>query len=224
MIDAVLCELEGVVVETAAPRRRAMKRAFDEEGLDASGIDETCRLPVREAVLLALRGGAASGDATLVDLLSAKASRHFEAEIATGLTLALGAVDALLALQARSRLALVTRAERDVTDRILSMAGLDGAFEIVVTTNDIIEPKPHPEGHRSALARLTSRRPVANPIAIEDGLPGVRAARAAGVACVVVAPSPAHEALEADAMIDGLAGHTLDSLGLLLARRGARVA
>ena len=30
MIDAVLCELEGVVVETAVARRRAMKRAFYE--------------------------------------------------------------------------------------------------------------------------------------------------------------------------------------------------
>ena len=224
MIDAVLCELEGVVVETAVPRRRAMMSAFAEEGLDAPGIDLSSRLPVRDAVVVTLGGSSASRDATLIDLLAAKATRHFIAEVATGLTLAAGVVEALSALQARARLAVVTRAERDVVDRILAMAGLDGLFEVIVSASDVIEPKPHPEGHRIALSRLTRRRPVASALAIEDGFPGVRAARAAGVPCVLAGPSPAYEALEANAMIDGLAGHTLDSLELLVASSGARVA
>src|SRR5688500_11542966 len=131
MIDAVLCELEGVVVETAVPRRRAMTHAFSEAGLDTSGIDVPSRLPVRDAVIAALGGGAASRDVILIDLLAVKASRHFLAEAATGLMLAPGAVEALSALQARTRLALVTRADRDATDRILSMAGLEGLFEII---------------------------------------------------------------------------------------------
>ena len=224
MIDAVLCELEGVVVETAVPRRRAMMHTFAEAGLDMSGIDATSRLPVRDAVMAALAEATGSSDATLVDLLAAKASRHFLAEVATGLSLAPGALEVLSALQARARLALVTRAERDATDRILSMAGLDGLFEVIVTAADVIEGKPNPEGHRAALSRLTNRRPVTTPLAIEDRLSGVRAARAAGISCVMVGPSPAHEALEANALIDSLAGHTLDSLGALIARGGARVA
>ena len=224
MVDAVLCELEGVVVETAVPRRRAMMHAFAEEGLDASGIESASHLPVRRAVAHALAGSAAAGDATLVDLLAARASRHFAAEVATGLTLASGALNALQALQVRARLALVTRAEREVTDRILALAMLDGMFEAVVTADDVLDPKPHPEGYRAALSRLTSRRPAIRPLAIEDGLPGVRAARAAGIPCVVIGPSPAHEALEANALIDGLAGQTLDSLARLVTRGGARVA
>jgi HAD superfamily hydrolase (TIGR01509 family) len=224
MIDAVLCELEGVVVETAVPRRRAMMHTFAEAGLDMSGIHVTSRVPVRDAVVAALAEGSASQDATLVDLLAAKANRHFLAEVATGLTLAPGALEALSAFQSRTRLALVTRADRDATDRILSMAGLDGLFEVIITGTDVIESKPHPEGHRAALSRLTNRRPVTTPLAIEDGLSGVRAARRAGIPCVVVGPSPAHEALEANAMIDTLAGHTLDSLGALIATGGARVA
>ena len=224
MIDAVLCELEGVVVETAVPRRRAMLHAFAQEGLDASGIGAASHLPVRRAVAQALAGSTLAGDATLIDLLAARASRQFAAEVATGLTLASGAIDALQALQARTRLALVTRAERDVTDRILALAMLDGIFEVIVTADDVLDPKPDPEGYRAALSRLTSRRPAARPLAIEYGLAGVQAARAAGISCVVIAPSPAHEALEANAMIHGLGGHTLDSLAALVGRSGARVA
>jgi HAD superfamily hydrolase (TIGR01509 family) len=224
MIDAVLCELEGVVVETAVPRRRAMMHAFAQEGLDVSGIAAAAHLPVRRAVARALAESSMAGDATLTDLLAARASRQFAAEVATGLTLASGAIDALQALHARTRLALVTRAERDVTDRILALATLDGLFEVVVTTDDVLDPKPDPEGYRAALSRLTSRRPVTRPLAIEDGLAGVQSARAAGIPCVVIAPSPAHEALEAHAMIDGLGGHTLDSLAGLVARSGERVA
>ncbi len=224
MIDAVLLELEGVLVDTAAPRRRAMTHALSEEGLDVSGIEHTVRLPLREAVVRALRGQPAADDATFVDLLAAKSARYFAAEVATGLTLAPGAGAALEALRIRSRLALVTRADRSATERILSLGSLDGFFEVIVTADDVLEPKPHPESYRTALARLTSRRPAMAPIAIEDGLPGVRAARTARIPCVVISPVPAHEALEADAMIDGLAGHTLDSLSQLIATSGARVA
>ena len=224
MIDAVLCELEGVVVETAAPRRRAMMHAFAAEGIDASGIEAASDLPVRSAVARALAETPMAGDSVLVDLLAARASRNCAAGVATGLTLATGALEALHALQVRTRLALVTRAEREVADRIISLAALDGLFEVVVTADDVLEPKPHPEGYRAAVARLTSRRPARRPLAIEDGLAGVQSARAAGIPCVVVGPSPAHEALEADAMIGGLAGHTLDSLAGLVTRGGARVA
>ena len=223
MIDAVLCELEGVVVETAAPRRRAMMQAFAEAGLDAPGLGEASRLPVREAVAAALAEDSASRDATFIDLLAAKASRNFATQVATGLTLAAGAAQALAMLQARTRLALVTRAERDVTDRVLSLAGLDGLFEVMVTADDVIESKPNPEGYQAALSRLTSRRPVTDPIAIEDGLAGVRAARAARIRCLVVGRLPAHEALEANAMIDGLDGHTLETLDRLVPRGGARI-
>ena len=224
MIDAVLCELEGVVVETAVPRRRAMMQAFAEEGLDVSGIEGASRLPVRGAVVRALDGTSVAGDPTLVDLLTMRASRYFAAEVATGLSLADGVLDALRALQVRTRLALVTRAEREVTERILAFAALEGLFEVVVTADDVLEPKPHPEGHRAALSRLTSRRPARCPLAIEDGLAGVQAARAAGIPCIVSGASPAYEALEASAMIDGLGGHTLESLAALVSRGGARVA
>ena len=224
MIDAVLCELEGVIVETAAPRQRAMMRAFAEEGLDGTSIEAGQGLSVRETIARALAGDRAIHDAIHIDLLALKANMYFATEAATGLTLAPGVIDTFTALHARTRLALVTRAEREVTDRILSLGGLDGVFEVIVTAGDVLEPKPHPEGHRVALERLTRRRPVRTALAIEDGLSGVRAAHAAGIPCIVVGALPAHEAIEAHAVVDGLRGQSLESLAALAGRDGARVA
>lgn len=224
MIDVVLCELEGVVAETAEPRRRAMVHAFAEDGLDASRIGEQSPMPVRAAIERALDAIQAPRDATLVDLLALRSSRHFAAEVATGLTLAPGALQSLASLQASARLGLVTRAEREVAEQILALAGLEGAFEVIVTAGDVIDPKPSPEAYRMAHARLTRRRPLRGALAIEDGMDGVRSAHAAGVPCILASLSPAHDALEADAVIPGLAGHTLDSLSSLVTRGGARVA
>lgn len=224
MIDVVLCELEGVVAETAEPRRRAMMHAFAEEGLDASGVGEQSPMPVRAAIEQALDALRAPRDATLVDLLAHRASRHFAAEVATGLTLAPGALETLASLQSSARLGLVTRAERDVAEQILSLAGIEGVFEVVVTAGDVLDPKPSPEPYRIAHSRLTRRRPPRGALAVEDGVNGVRSARAAGVPCILAGPRLANEALEADVVIPGLAGHTLDSLSALVARNGARVA
>ena len=225
MIDVVLCELEGVVAETGIPRQRSLARALAAEGIRAAAATgaECPALPVRAAVIRQLEAAGARFDDTAVDLLTLRAERGFAAEAATGLTLAPGAREAIAALHASARLGLVTRARRDDVDRIVALASLDGAFEVVVTADDVIDQKPADEGYRAALARLTRRRPVRQALAIEDGLAGVRAARSAGLRCIVVGSPPAYAALEADAVIDGLSGHTLESLAAL-ALGGARVA
>jgi beta-phosphoglucomutase-like phosphatase (HAD superfamily) len=56
-------------------------------------------------------------------------------------------------------------------------------------------------------------------VAIEDGLAGINAARAAGIATVVVGDVPAHVAIEADGYIPSIAGLTPDSLLSLVAPR-----
>lgn len=223
MIDVILCELEGVVAETSAPRQRALAHAFAAEGLSAPAAGES-PIPVRAAVERAMRAAGAAHDATLVDLLTDRAERQFATEAATGLSLASGARDTIASLQARTRLAVVTRLRRDDAERILALAALDGAFEVIVAAEDVLEPKPHPEGYLAALARLTRRRPVARALAIEDGVSGARAARAAGLPCLLVGDLAAHEALEAGACIPWIAGQTIQSLSALSGARSTRVA
>lgn len=58
-------------------------------------------------------------------------------------------------------------------------------FEVVVTGDDVERLKPDPEAYLVALARLGVT--AAEALAVEDSPPGLAAAEAAGIACLVVA-------------------------------------
>ncbi|KQX38224.1 haloacid dehalogenase [Devosia sp. Root436] len=66
----------------------------------------------------------------------------------------------------------------------LGAAGLLDLFETVVTRDDVVNPKPHPEPYLTAARRL-GVDPLAC-LALEDSHSGVRAAHAAGMQTVMV--------------------------------------
>jgi HAD superfamily hydrolase (TIGR01509 family) len=66
----------------------------------------------------------------------------------------------------------------------LEAAGVIGFFDTIVTRDDVINPKPHPEPYLTAARRLKVD-PV-HCVAFEDSISGVRAAHAAGMRTVMV--------------------------------------
>lgn len=93
-----------------------------------------------------------------------------------------GAAELLDALDARALpYGLATSSRRPWVDRHFAAHGLAGRFAAVVTRQDCIEGKPHPEPYLKAAA-LLGAAPAAV-LALEDSHAGVRAAHAAG--CMV---------------------------------------
>jgi sugar-phosphatase len=223
----VLLELEGVVASTHAARRESLVRSLSDDGvaLDERTYDDLCHgLPVRGAVRAALEASVASMDETGVELVALRAERYFLERVGTGITLAEGAREALESLQARVRLAVVTRATRREAELLLGAADASFFFESVVTADDTpMEPKPAGAPYRLALVRLGRRRAIvaSDAIALEDGRAGIRAARAAGIRCLAVGDVPAFRALDADGYLPTLRGATVESLGTLAARGGS---
>jgi beta-phosphoglucomutase-like phosphatase (HAD superfamily) len=66
----------------------------------------------------------------------------------------------------------------------LERFGIGGQFDAIVCREDVTRTKPDPELYRTALQRLDVRAEEA--IALEDSTNGIRAAKAAGLYCVVV--------------------------------------
>ncbi len=79
--------------------------------------------------------------------------------------------------------ALVTMSWRSLADAVVS-ALPEGAFDAVVTGDEVAHGKPHPEPYRAA-ARLLGVEP-SDCVAIEDSPTGVRSAVAAGVPTIAV--------------------------------------
>jgi HAD superfamily hydrolase (TIGR01509 family) len=224
MLDTVMLELEGVIADTGEARRDAVFAALraDDIQLPMTEYRELCAgLSFEEAMRAAFRGVGRGRDETAIALAAHRAERAYRAYIGKGLTLVEGARETLERLHESARMALVTRSPRDDAMFVLSLARVDHLFTCVVAAEDA-PPKPSPEPYRLALARLQRARARVvrgTAVAIEDGLPGVQSARAAGVSTVVVGEVPAHVAVEADGFVPSIAGLTAESLLSLVAPR-----
>lgn len=88
------------------------------------------------------------------------------------------------ALAGRVRLALVTGSPRDKVEMMHRDNGLLDYFEVIITENDIGNPKPHPEPYLKAVERLGLE--TRHCLAVEDSRRGLESAHAAGIPCIVV--------------------------------------
>ena len=106
---------------------------------------------------------------------------------------ALALLDALA--DAGLPVALVSNSRRGFVERGLRASGLDGAFAVIVSSDDVSRPKPAPDAYLAAAAALGAD-PVECAV-LEDSPTGVAAARAAGALTIGV-PSLSGVVLEAD--------------------------
>ena len=224
MLDTVLLELEGVVTDTAEARRDAVVASLRADGIPLSAAEylELCAgLAFDDGMRAVFRSVGRGSDETAIALAAHRAERAYRAYIGKGLTLVEGARETLERLHESVRLALVTRSPRNDAMFVLSLARVEHLFTCVVAAEDG-PPKPSPEPYRAALARLQrarARESRGTAVAIEDGLPGIQSARAAGLPTVVVGQVPAHVAVEADAYVPSIAGLTSETLLSLVSPR-----
>jgi HAD superfamily hydrolase (TIGR01509 family) len=102
-----------------------------------------------------------------------------------GVPVKAGALEFITELRARGiPTAVATSSRNPHAQHHLSAAGLLDLFETVVTRDDVVNPKPHPEPYLTAARRLGVD--PTRCLALEDSHAGVRAAHAAGMQTVMV--------------------------------------
>ncbi|KAF0241263.1 MAG: phosphatase/phosphohexomutase-like [Planctomycetota bacterium] len=94
--------------------------------------------------------------------------------------------------------------------RHLELRGLKATFRAVVSIDDVSKGKPDPEPFLEAARRLGVT--ATGCVAIEDSPGGIASARAAGMRVVAVTHSVARDRLQADVVLDTLAGTTWEGL------------
>jgi len=228
MFQAVLFEIEGVLADTRTFRQRALQETFAQDGIriPEADFESHADLPVRSAVALAYRAATIEADDTAIELSTLRAERRFAEYLGLGFTMIDGARELVAHLAGRTRLGVVTRANRREADLILSLAGLEFAFECVVTSDHVAALKPSPESYVTALRTMSRLRPLRaeHALSLEDGPIGIRSARAAGLRCLAVGALAAHRAMEAEGLVPTLRGHSLGTLETIALRPEERIA
>jgi HAD superfamily hydrolase (TIGR01509 family) len=98
-------------------------------------------------------------------------------------------------------LGLVSNSRRGFVDRGLGAAGLESAFDVIVTAEDVPRPKPAPDAYLAAAQALGAD--PADCAVLEDSPTGLAAGRAAGALTIGV-PSLPGIVLEADVVAASL--------------------
>ncbi len=216
-LDTVLLELEGVLADTAAARRAALRAGLAAEAgrpFDDAALALGDALAPRLAAAAVARVHAPDLDDVALDLAALRAERHFADASARGLSLVPGARAFVERLAGAARVGVVTRAARRDAELVLRLAELEYVVELLVTADDGAEPKPDPAPYALALERLARRRPVARDrvLALEDGAAGIASATAAGLTVIAVGAVPAHDAMRAAGVLPSLEGAMMESL------------
>lgn len=190
-LEALIFDVDGTLAETEELHRRAFNEAFAAAGLTwAWSQDDYRRLLKTTGGKERIQRYTAEIGATGIDVAAlhgAKTARYTALMAAGGVALRPGI--ARLINEARvagCRLAIATTTSRPNVDALIAATlGVpsEAIFEVIAAGDEVAAKKPAPDVYLLALERLN--QPAAACMALEDSQNGLRAARAAGLACLV---------------------------------------
>ena len=213
MIDAVVFDLDGVLIQTEEiwdEVREALARErggrYDAEAQRAMmGMSSTEWSRYMHEEL---------GIEDDPDAINAEVVRRMQARYREELPLIDGAVDAVERLAARWPLAVASSSNRPLIDAVLELSGLARCFRATASSEEVARGKPAPDVYLEAARRLGVD--PARCAAVEDSHSGIRSAKAAGMRVLAI-PNPSfppdEEALaQADAVLASLAELTPEAV------------
>jgi beta-phosphoglucomutase len=232
MLQAIIFDFDGVIADTEKLHLRAFQEVLDRRGIELGAQEYYDRYLGRDdaGVLRALarQCGLAAGDTRVEVMLREKAGRYAEL-IAGNEVLFDGVEERLRAWCGQVPLAIASGSLRSEIERILGRRDLLACFRAIVSAEDVTRGKPAPDPYLNALDRLNRHRDGrpqgAGPardrdridahrvVVIEDSVPGIQAARSAGIRTVAVATNHTADALSsADLVVPSVAALDLQTL------------
>src|ERR1700712_96142 len=210
-MSAILFGSISTVADTSELQRQAFNQAFQAHGLDWQWDRDDYR------AMLSKSGGPgriADYADSLGQTVDAKAvhetkSKLFQENLATAqLTPRAGVADTIKDAKSNGwKVGFVTTPSRDNVSALLDSLSPDVQatdFDIIVDSSSVAQPKPDEEAYTFALQNLEEF--PGDCVAVEDNADGVKAALAAGVACVAFLNenTAGHEVPGAERIVDRL--------------------
>lgn len=217
MLEAVVFDLDGVIVDSEVYHYRSIVQALAPHEIDLSyeefrngytgGSDRDTISRICSAFHIPF-------DNSQLDSWRAAKAESYRTLIRDGLQPLPGAAKLIHSVADELPIGLATGSRRSDLEAAFShieKGQLRQRFEVTVTADDVVNPKPHPETYVTAIEKLGL-----NPkqcIAIEDTPGGIAAAKGAGLRVLAVAGTHNPEKLsEADRIVPTLDGLSLREL------------
>jgi beta-phosphoglucomutase len=192
-LQALIFDFDGIIANTEPLHYSGLQQTLKETGIhlteaeyyaDYLGYDD------RGCILAALAANHRPADAaTVARLMKRKAEAYLES-VKHHQVIFPGVPEFVRDAARTYPLAIASGALRHEIEYILETAGLRAAFAHITSAEDVTRGKPDPQPFLLALKALQQREPgltSASCLVIEDSLPGVRGAIAAGMKVLAVA-------------------------------------
>jgi HAD superfamily hydrolase (TIGR01509 family) len=192
-LQALIFDFDGIIANTEPLHFAGLHQTLKEIGIELTEAEyytDYLGYDDRGCILAALEAnGRAADAATVARLMKRKAEAYLES--VTRHQVVFPGVPQFVRDASRAYpLAIASGALRHEIEYILETAGLRSAFQHITSAEDVTRGKPDPQPFLLALKALQQRNPglaAASCLVIEDSLPGIRAARAAGMKVLAVA-------------------------------------
>jgi len=230
MLRAIFFDFNGVILDDEEYHYLSLKRVLEEEGVSIAREDyyrDCLGFGDRECFQWGLKDheriGAAGG---MPDLVRRK-SVYYEELLRQEARFFPGVCELIRDAACEVPLGVASMALRQEIDLALRRAGIARLLTVIVSGEDVSRPKPAPDVYELALAQMNrtlsrgnGRHEItpAECLVIEDSIPGVRSARAAGMRVLGVAHTvEPTELAEADWVLPSLSCLWLKDLQAFMA-------
>lgn len=183
MVEAILWDNDGVLVDTEGLFYEATRMAFVRAGIDFTlekYLDHSMRQGRSTLELVSAQGWSPQQ----VDALREERNLIYTNLLRTECSIFPNVLPVLQTFSGKIRMAVVTSSWREHLEITHERNGLLGFFEFILAANDYRYFKPHPEPYLVALERLGL--PADRCVVVEDSERGLASALAAGLRCIVV--------------------------------------